>query len=136
MEKTTIMYTLGLQRDFIASHYLIGGDWGAENHLHAHHYKVEAILSGDTLDQHGYLVDLAALEEALDGCVDGFRDKALNDLPEFNNLNPSIEQLARLIHQNLCRRLTVEAFAAMEIKVWENDFAWAAYRETAECTSA
>jgi 6-pyruvoyltetrahydropterin/6-carboxytetrahydropterin synthase len=130
------MYTLGLQRDFIASHYLIGGDWGAENLLHAHHYKVEVILSGDTLDQHGYLVDLAALEEALDGCVDGFRDKTLNDLPEFQNLNPSIEQLARLIHQNLCRRLTVEAHAAMEIKLWENDFAWAAYRETAGCTSA
>jgi 6-pyruvoyltetrahydropterin/6-carboxytetrahydropterin synthase len=136
MEKTTIMYTLGLQRDFIASHYLIGGDWGAENHLHAHHYKVEVILSGDTLDQHGYLVDLAALEEALDGCVAGFRDKTLNDLPEFDQLNPSIEQLARRIHQNLCRCLTVKGFTTIEIKLWENDFAWAAYRETVGCTSA
>ena len=130
------MYTLGLQRNFIASHYLVGGDWGAENHLHAHHYKVEVILSGVSLDQHGYLVDLAALEEALNGCIACFRDKTLNELPEFHSLNPSIEHLARLIHQNLCRRLSVEPFTAMEIKLWENDFAWAAYRETARCTSA
>jgi 6-pyruvoyltetrahydropterin/6-carboxytetrahydropterin synthase len=130
-----MMYTLGLQRDFMASHFLIGGDWGSENQLHSHHYKVEVILSGDTLDQHGYLIDLAALEEALDDCVSGFRDKSLNDLPEFHNLNPSIEHFARIIHQNLCRRLKLKPFTVIEIKLWENDFAWAAYRETAECTS-
>jgi hypothetical protein len=29
------MYSLSLQRDFIASHYLVGGDWGPENDPHA-----------------------------------------------------------------------------------------------------
>jgi 6-pyruvoyltetrahydropterin/6-carboxytetrahydropterin synthase len=32
------MYTVAVRRDFIAQHYRIGGDWGAENELHAHHY--------------------------------------------------------------------------------------------------
>jgi 6-pyruvoyltetrahydropterin/6-carboxytetrahydropterin synthase len=130
------MYTLGLQRDFIASHYLVGGDWGAENLLHAHHYKVEVILAGATLDQHGYLVDLAALEQAMDGCIAYFRNKTLNELPEFDSLNPSIEQMARLLYQNLCRRFDMIPFTAVEVKLWENDCAWAAYRETAGCALA
>ena len=35
------MYTLAVQRDFVAQHFLIGGDWGAENDWHSHHYRLE-----------------------------------------------------------------------------------------------
>ena len=55
------MYKLALQRQFIAQHYLIGGDWGPENHLHSHPFRLEVQLSGDELDQHGYLLDLVEL---------------------------------------------------------------------------
>ena len=52
------MYTLAVRRDFIARHFLIGGDWGPENNEHAHHYRVEVQLEGSSLDKHGYLVDI------------------------------------------------------------------------------
>ena len=35
------MYTLAVKRDFIAQHFLVGGDWGEENENHAHQYKTE-----------------------------------------------------------------------------------------------
>ena len=35
------MYTLSVKRDFIARHYLIGGDWGPENFPNSHHRGVE-----------------------------------------------------------------------------------------------
>jgi 6-pyruvoyltetrahydropterin/6-carboxytetrahydropterin synthase len=38
------MYTVAVQRDFISGHFLVGGDWGAENKPHAHHYVVEVRL--------------------------------------------------------------------------------------------
>ena len=47
------MYTVTITRDFVAQHFLIGGDWGAENQWHSHHYKAEVRLEGATLDQHG-----------------------------------------------------------------------------------
>ena len=50
------MYTLAVQRNFTGQHFLIGGDWGAENQWHSHHYRLEIQLEGATLDQHGYLV--------------------------------------------------------------------------------
>ncbi len=123
------MYTLAVQRDFIASHFLIGGDWGPENELHSHHYKIEVILEGKTLDQHGYLVDISDVEETLDLLCDQYRDKTLNELPEFSGLNPSIEHFTRCFCTALVDQIKPKNLAAVGIKIWENDIAWAAYRE-------
>ena len=50
------MYTLAVRKDFIARHYLIGGDWGAENLPNSHHYLLELNLSGSVLDIHGLTI--------------------------------------------------------------------------------
>jgi 6-pyruvoyltetrahydropterin/6-carboxytetrahydropterin synthase len=121
-------YTLAVKRDFVARHYLVGGDWGAENELHSHNYQVEVQLEGKILDEHGYLVDIVALEAHLAELVAYYRDQTLNDLPEFTGLNPSIEHFARLLCQELISRLK-EPLSAVRVQIWENDIAWAAYRE-------
>jgi 6-pyruvoyltetrahydropterin/6-carboxytetrahydropterin synthase len=121
-------YTLAVKRDFVARHYLVGGDWGAENDLHSHHYRVEVELEGKTLDKHGYLVDIVAVEAHLEELVAYYRDRTLNDLPEFAGLNPSIEHFARILCQEIVSRVK-EPLSAVMVKIWENDIAWAAYRE-------
>ena len=123
------MYTLAVKRDFVAQHFLIGGDWGAENQWHSHHYQLEVILEGDSLDQHGYLVDIVAVERALQELVAHYRDKTLNDLPEFAGLNPSIEHFTRIICDTLARSLQANTLTAIGVKIWENDIAWASYRQ-------
>jgi 6-pyruvoyltetrahydropterin/6-carboxytetrahydropterin synthase len=50
------MYTLSVRREFRAEHFLIGGDWGAENQPHVHAYRLEVELEGERLDAHGYLL--------------------------------------------------------------------------------
>ncbi|MCB0456071.1 MAG: 6-carboxytetrahydropterin synthase, partial [Aequorivita sp.] len=75
------MYTVAVKRNFTAQHFLVGGDWGAENEWHSHHYVVELQLEGDSLDQHGYLVDIVDIEFHLDKIVAYYRDRTLNDLP-------------------------------------------------------
>ena len=122
------MFSLAVKRDFIAQHYLIGGDWGAENELHSHHYQVEVQLEGETLDRHGYLVDIVEVERSLDALVSHYRDHTLNDLPEFKDLNPSIEHLSRMLCQAFADRLQAENITAVTVKLWENEIAWAAYR--------
>ncbi len=123
-----MMYSLAVSRFFIARHFLVGGDWGAENQLHAHHYQVEVLLEGKALNAYGYLVDIVALEAHLDELLAYYRDQTLNDLPEFAGLNPSIENFARLLGQELLSRLK-EPLHALTARVWEDDIAWAAYRE-------
>ena len=123
------MYTLAVKRDFVAQHYLIGGDWGAENQRHSHHYQVEVILEGDSLDRHGYLVDIVAVEHNLQEQVAYYRDRTLNDLPEFAGLNPSIEHFTRILCTALASRLPTGTLTALSVKIWENEIAWASYRQ-------
>ena len=122
------MYTLAVKRAFVAQHFLIGGDWGAENFWHSHHYQLELQLEGAALDQHGYLVDIVDVEQRLNEIVAYYRDKTLNDLPEFAGLNPSIEHFTRIVCLTLAERLRIPNIHALTVRIWENDIAWAAYR--------
>lgn len=123
------MYVVAVKRDFVAQHFLIGGDWGAENEWHSHHYVVEVQLEGERLDRHGYLVDIVDIEANLEELVAHYRDKTLNDLPAFEGLNPSIEHFCRIFCRQLAERIKAETLSAMTVKIWENEIAWASYRQ-------
>lgn len=123
------MYTIAVKREFDAQHFLIGGDWGAENELHTHHYQVEVQLQGAALDQHGYLVDIVDIEAHLDSLVERYRGKTLNDQPQFAGLNPSIENFCRIFCQQLISSFHAENLSAIKIKLWENEIAWASYQQ-------
>ncbi|MDM8532662.1 6-carboxytetrahydropterin synthase [Anaerolineales bacterium HSG25] len=122
------MYTLAVKRDFVAQHYLIGDDWGAENEWHSHHYQVELQLSGLTLDQHNYLVDIVDVETVFDTLVARFQDKTLNDLPEFQDTNPSIELFAKVLAEAFAQQIQANTLSQLRVQVWENEIAWAAYQ--------
>jgi 6-pyruvoyltetrahydropterin/6-carboxytetrahydropterin synthase len=122
------MYTVAVTKDFIANHYLIGGDWGDENSPHAHHYALEVRIESETLDRHGYLVDIVEIEAALKDAVDYFRDSMLNDKPEFAGLNPSLEHFSRILSEKLLAGIEPPGSGALTVKLWENESCWAAYR--------
>jgi 6-pyruvoyltetrahydropterin/6-carboxytetrahydropterin synthase len=122
------MYILGVKREFIARHYLIGGDWGPENYPNSHHYILELQLEGRELDQHGYLVDIVDVQNHLDEIVNYYSEQMLNDKPEFTGLNPSIENFSRILATSLSDRIQAENITALKIVLWENESAWAAYR--------
>ena len=122
------MYTVAVKREFKARHFLVGGDWGAENELHEHHYAVEVQLEGDGLDEHGFLVDIVDIEANLEALVAYFRGHTLNELPEFAGLNPSIEHFARILCGMLAERIGTERLGGLKVQVWENEIAWASYR--------
>jgi 6-pyruvoyltetrahydropterin/6-carboxytetrahydropterin synthase len=122
------MYTLGVKRDYIARHFLIGGDWGPENLPNSHHYVLELQLEGKELDQHGYLVDIVDVEKHLDEIVNYYKEQMLNEKPEFLGLNPSLEHFARILATSLSDRIKAENLSAIKIVLWENESAWAAYR--------
>lgn len=121
-------YAVAVRRSFVAHHYLVGGDWGAENERHSHNYRVEVELVGPELDEHGYLVDIVEIEERLDSLVERYRDRTLNDLPEFAGLNPSIEHFARLWCDKMIEGLDHPTIRAVTVRIWEAEIAWASFR--------
>ncbi|KPL82600.1 6-pyruvoyl tetrahydropterin synthase [Thermanaerothrix daxensis] len=121
------MYRVAVSRSFIAQHFLIGGDWGAENLPHAHAYRVEVEVSGEQLDANFYLMDIVALEAALESQVARYRNRLLNDLPEFAGVNPSLEFFARLLCENIAHSLPAAGLSHLRVRLWEHENAWASY---------
>ena len=121
------MYTLAVRRDFIARHFLIGGDWGPENFPNSHHYVLELELEGIELDTHGYLVDIVDVEKNLDEIIGYYKEQMLNDKPEFKDLNPSLENFACILATSLSDCIQATNITALRVKLWENENAWAAF---------
>jgi len=122
------MYTVAVKQNFIAQHFLVGGDWGEENSLHSHDYQLELQLHGDSLDFHGYLVDIVDIEKILQMVITHFSVRILNDLPEFSELNPSIENFSRILCFFVSAQIKAPNVQKIVIKLWEKDIAWAAYQ--------
>ncbi len=123
------MYQLAVIREFDATHYLLGGMGGEENHPHSHRYRVEVILSGKTLDEFGYLLDITGIDQVMDELVSDTAGKILNDLPEFAGLNPSIENFSRIWCHALLKRLETDPVKSIRVRIWEKESAWASYTE-------
>lgn len=123
------MYRVAVERDFIAQHYLIGGDWGEENKLHSHHYILSLELAGASLDEHNYLVDIEDINRIMDSQVSKYRDKTLNDFPEFIGTNPSLEYFSRILCEALSGLINGKSINRISVKLWENASAWASYEQ-------
>lgn len=123
------MYTVSVRRNFVADHFLVGGDWGQENNLHSHEYQVEVRLEGKTLDQHGYLVDIVKIKDHMEELLSRFQGKVLNEISDFDGLNPSLEHFARIFCQALSSRIESPNLTSVTVKMWEDEIAWAAYQQ-------
>lgn len=121
------MYILAVRRDFIARHQLVGGDWGPENYPNSHHYMLELQLEGSELDEHGYLVDIVDVEQHLGAMIEYFKERMLNETPEFEGLNPSLENFARILAESLSKRIRAANLENLRVILWENESAWASY---------
>lgn len=127
------MYAVGVKRDFTARHYLVGPDLVAENYPHQHHYVLEARFEGYELDRNGFLVDIAAVERLLDEVIVRYQHKTLNELPELEGINPSLENLSRIVCMAVVERVHVVGLTMITIKISESDQAWASCSH--ECAS-
>lgn len=123
------MYSVAVRQDFVAQHYLLGGNGGPENSLHSHDYRVEVQLEGRSLDVDGYLVDIVVIKDGLEALLSKYRNKTLNDTPEFDGLNPSVEHFARIMCEGLFNHIQQPGLYAITVKMWEDENAWAAFRQ-------
>jgi 6-pyruvoyltetrahydropterin/6-carboxytetrahydropterin synthase len=121
------MYEIGLKRHFIARHFIPGGPPG-EREPHSHDYMVEARLKGASLDEKGYVFDIVELKHAMQSSLEKYHDQFLNNLPELKGVYPSMENLARVLCNDIRGRIKPGNLKSMEIKIWESPTAWAAFR--------
>lgn len=105
-----------------SSHYLRNYD-GKCADLHGHRWVVEVTVESvtedaiDSLDNTGMLLDFGVIKSL----INEYDHKNLNDMPEFEDINPTAENLAivwadALTHEILLRRIPAKVIS---VKVWE-----------------
>ena len=121
------MYSTTVLTDFVAQHYLTVPDPGPEGVPHSHHFEVELTFRGPELNEYDYLVDIDDAEAALASLADRYRDTLLNDHPEFEGYNPSVERFARVVFERVTETVTDETITELAVTVREDETAAAAY---------
>jgi len=123
------MYEVSVDETFAAAHNLRNYYGKCEN-LHGHNYKVRVVLAGKELDDTGLLYDFVHLKRVIQEVIGGLDHKYLNELPPFDTLNPSAENIARYIFDASAGKLPKSANGAVisSVTVWETDTSAATYR--------
>ena len=120
----SLMYNIKVESGFSSAHNLRGYRGKCEE-LHGHNWKVEAVVSSDTMDNIGMVMDFKYLKAELNKVLEKLDHKYINDIPYFKKVNPTSENIARYIYDNLRFRIP----GIHSITVWESDNAAATYYE-------
>ena len=118
------MYRVNVRRHFDAAHGLRGYRGKCEN-THGHRWEIVVCLESQELNECGMAFDFVTLKGELDGILGRFDHRHLNETPPFDQINPSSENIARVIYEELARRLPTAGFKYVE--AWESPDAWATY---------
>ena len=123
------MFEVSVDETFAAAHNLRGYKGKCED-LHGHNYKVRVTVAGKELDSVGLLYDFVHLKQVIQGVIRSMDHKYLNELPPFDRLNPSAENIARHIYDQAVQQLKPAENGAgiSSITVWETETSAATYR--------
>jgi 6-pyruvoyltetrahydropterin/6-carboxytetrahydropterin synthase len=118
-------YALTIRGSFAAAHRLKEYRGNCER-LHGHNWRVEVTVESGVLDEQGIAIDFRAIKTALAEMLARFDHMYLNDVPPFDGMNPSSENLARHLFEEMERRMPAPVRVA-RVAVWESDDARAEY---------
>jgi 6-pyruvoyltetrahydropterin/6-carboxytetrahydropterin synthase len=117
------MFEIEVSSNFSAAHRLRGYKGKCEN-IHGHNWKVNVSISSDRLSKIGVVLDFKDVKKELRNVLRRFDHKNLNSLAFFKKANPTSENIAKFIFEQLKKRLPVSS-----VDVWEADDSKATYRE-------
>lgn len=120
------MYELKVITNFSAAHQLRDFEGACEN-LHGHNWKIEIYVTSETLNEAGIVIDFRALKERVNTIMEDLDHKFLNDLKAFRNHNPSSENIARYIAEQLSLSLNDPEIKVSRVTAWESETSCATY---------
>lgn len=120
------MYELSVKDHFDAAHSL--RDYPGEcRRLHGHTWDVEVTVRGKDLDDLGMVYDFKRLKDELRTVLDDYDHVLLDEVPPFDRVNPTAENLARVVYDRLAP-VVGDAVSVVEVAVWESPVAKLVYR--------
>jgi len=122
------MFEVSVEQTFAAGHALRNYKGKCEN-VHGHNYRVRVTIAGEQLDEAGLLVDFLDVKRLMGGAIEYLDHRFINDLPPFDLLNPSAENIAKYFYDRVNAGMKNDAPVRIsEVRVWETDTSSAVYR--------
>ena len=123
------MFVVSVQAHYDSAHFLRNYHGKCER-MHGHRYVVELALTATELDEAGIAYDFVDVKKQLRAVAERLDHENLNELPPFTELEPSAENQARYIYEEMKRLLPAQmGEAILYVKVWETPTQFALYSE-------
>ena len=121
------MYKISAQTCFSAAHRIVGYD-GPCGKAHGHNWRVRVEVRTRDLDALGIGYDFKDLKVLLGEATARLDHEMLNEIPPFDTMNPTAENIARQIHDLMKSRIP-EKVEIVHVEVWESSSYKVTYSE-------
>lgn len=121
------MFEVTVETHFSSAHNLRGYKGKCEA-LHGHNWRVQIAVCSENLDNLGLVIDFTVLKEQAKQVMEILDHKYLNEIPPFDKINPSSENLAKFILEEMNRLLGETGHMVNLVRVWESASSFATYR--------
>lgn len=118
------MYSIKVEAHFSSAHNLRGYKGKCEE-LHGHNWKIEVAVASNALGKSGMVMDFKELKASVYELLEKLDHKYLNNIPYFKKVNPTSENIAKYIYDNLKRKVS----SLKSVTVWESHNSCATYYE-------
>ncbi len=113
------MYQISVEQHFDAAHFLRGYQGKCEA-LHGHRFRAVVKIRASEVDKVGLAYDFTVLKQHLGDILSRFDHTCLNDVPPFDIINPSSENIASTIYSELQPKLAGAPASISCVEVWES----------------
>ncbi len=120
------MYEVTIETHFSSAHRLRQYNGECER-LHGHNWNVRVSIASAELNTLGMVIDFKDLKVKAKELMDRFDHRYLNEVPPFTELNPTTENLARYIFDELSKGIGTDSIKVSKVTVWESPTCYASY---------
>jgi 6-pyruvoyltetrahydropterin/6-carboxytetrahydropterin synthase len=121
-------YTLKILADFASAHTLREYP-GACSRMHGHNWKLEVEVTATALNEVGMGMDFKTIKTATRELAATLDHRYLNDIPPFDTINPTAENIAQYFYQELSKTVNIDTAKVSAVTLWETDRACVKYTE-------
>ena len=120
------MWEISTETSVAAAHQLRLAP-GEGERLHGHNWRIKVTVRATRLDARGFVMDFNELLPVLRATVEPYEHVFLNEVAPFDDLNPTAENIARVVFENLAAKIDDDRVHVARLEVWENDICAATY---------
>jgi len=122
------IYEIYVKDHFAAAHALRGYKGNCSN-MHGHNWDVEAYIQCTKLNKLGIGVDYRDVKEIVKDVLNKLDHTNLNNVAEFESINPTSENISKFLYNELSRRLNTEFTKVTKVMVFESPGCGSSYQE-------